>query len=130
MSPYVLWAGAALAVAVGYLTNGWRGVALVITALCFWMVLQFTRVLKVLNQAGRNPMGLIENAVMFNARLSQGMRLTEVIKLARSLGRRVGESENPETWAWADPGGDEVQVHLQGGRVIGWQLVRAGEAPA
>ena len=34
--------------------------------------------------------------------------------------------QDPEAWAWADDGGDEVHVTLQGGRVSAWELKRAG----
>ena len=83
-----------------------------------------------LRTAGSNPVGSVANAVMLNAKLQKGQRLPDVLKLTRSLGRRIGESESPETWAWADEAGDEVQVHLQGGSVTGWQLIRADQAQA
>jgi hypothetical protein len=124
------WALAAGAVGVGYAVYGWPGVVLAFSVIVFWLLLQFSRALRVLRTAGSNPVGSVANAVMFNARLNQGMRLPDVLKLTRSLGRRIGESETPEVWAWADEAGDEVQVQLQGGRVVGWQLARADTSSA
>jgi uncharacterized protein (DUF58 family) len=124
------WALAVAAVAVGYSVYGWAGVVLAFSVIVFWLLLQFSRALRVLRTAGSNPVGSVANAVMLNAKLQKGQRLPDVLKLTRSLGRRIGESESPETWAWADEAGDEVQVHLQGGSVTGWQLIRADQAQA
>jgi uncharacterized protein (DUF58 family) len=124
------WALAVAAVAVGYGAYGWPGVFLAISVIAFWLLLQFSRALRALRLAGSNPVGSVANAVMFNARLQKGMRLPDVLKLTKSLGRRIGESETPEVWAWADAGSDEVQVQLQGGSVTGWQLIRGNQSQA
>ncbi len=118
------WALAVAAVAAGYLGYGWRGVALAASVIAFWLLLQFSRALRVLRQAASRPVGHVANAVMLQARLQHGMRLPHVLKITGSLGRQV--SEDPEIWAWADAGGDEVQVVLQAGRVTAWDLKRAG----
>ncbi len=130
MNAMLGWALAAAAVAVGYTVYGWPGVLLAFSVIVFWLLLQFSRALRALRKAGRNPVGSVPNAVMFNAKLQKGMRLPDVLKLTKSLGRRIGETENPETWAWADEGGDEVQVQLQGGLVTTWNLIRAEARPA
>ena len=93
------WGLAVVAVAAGYVSYGWRG-------------------------ATGRPLGQVPNAVMLNARLQPGMRLPDVIKHTRSLGRKL--SDQPETWAWADEAGDEVHVVLINGRISAWELKRAG----
>jgi hypothetical protein len=118
------WALVVAAVAASYGAYGWRGALLVVTALCFWLLLQFNRVVRALRAAAANPVGQVPNAVMLNARLHRGMRLPAILKVTRSLGRRLADA--PETWAWADAGGDEVQVQLVAGRVTAWELKRAG----
>ena len=118
------WALAAMAVAVGWIGYGWRGVVLAVTVIVFWLLLQFSRALRVLRTAAGRPIGQVPNAVMLHARLHTGMRLPEVLKITRSLGRKV--TDDPETWAWADAGGDEVRVELRDGRVSAWALQRAG----
>jgi hypothetical protein len=120
------WALAVAAVAAGYVSYGWRGVVLALTVIVFWLLLQFSRALRVLRDAGRAPVGSLKSAVMFNARLSPGLRLPEVLKLTGSLGRKV--SDEPETWAWTDSGGDAVHVTLTAGRVSAWALRRAEPA--
>ncbi len=116
------WGLVVVGVAGGYMSYGWPGVALAITVMVFWLVLQFSQSLRVLRIASARPVGLVPNVVMLNARLRAGMRLPEVLKFTRSLGRRV--SEEPEIWAWADEGGDEVRVQLDNGRVATWELKR------
>ena len=129
MSVLVGWALAVAAIAVGYAVYGWPGVVLAFSVIVFWLLLQFSRSLRVLRMASGNPVGAVPSAVMFNAKLQKGMRLRDVLQLTRSLGRRIVETDTDETWAWADAGGDEVQVHLHGGRVTAWNLSRS-EAPA
>ena len=114
------------ALAAGYVSYGWPGVALALTGVGFWLLLQFGQALRTLRIASQRPVGTVPNAVMLNARLDAGMRLPQVLRLTLSLGRRVGEEpEGREIWAWADDNGDEVRVQLQGGRVAQWALHRA-----
>jgi len=121
------WGLAVAAIAAGYVSYGWKGVALAITVAFFWLLLQFSQSLRVLRIASARPVGSVSNAVMLNARLTRGMRLPEVLKLTRSLGRRV--ADEPETWAWADEGGDEVAVQLVDGRITSWTLKRNPAEP-
>ena len=55
------------------------------------------------------------------------MLLMQVLPITKSLGRKLAES--PETWGWADDGGDEVQLVFAGGKLQSWTLKRADEAP-
>ena len=122
------WLLAVAAVTAGYVGWGWRGVVLALTAIVFWLLLQFSRALRTLRDAGSRPVGQVPNAVMFNARLQSGMRLPQILVLTRSLGRKL--ADDPETYAWADAAGDEVQVELRGGRVTRWALKRAAAPSA
>ena len=117
------WALAVAALAAGYALYGWPGVALALTVVVFWLLLQFSQALRTLRIAGQRPVGRVPNAVMLNARLELGMRLPRVLRLTLSLGQRV--SDEPEIRAWADEAGDEVHVTLHGGCVTHWQLQRA-----
>jgi hypothetical protein len=122
------WGLAALAVAVGYWGYGWPGVVLAATAIVFWLLLQFSRALRALRLAAGAPVGQVPSAVMLHARLHPGMRLAEIIKITRSLGRKVGD--DPETFAWCDASGAEVQIEFSRGRSRVWQLKRNGQAGA
>ena len=128
MTAWIGWALAVLALAAGYAGYGWPGVLLGLGVVVFWLLLQFSRALRVLRVASARPVGTVPNAVMLHAQLRTGLRLPQVLALTKSLGRRT--TDNPETWAWRDEGGDEVQVELRDGRVSAWRLQRADPAPA
>jgi len=127
-NPLIGWALAALAVAVGYLQWGWQGVVLAVTVIVFWLLLQFSRALRVLRSAGQAPVGEVPNAVMLHAKLQRGQRLPEILKFTKSLGIKV--AEDPETFEWRDGGGDAVRVELRGGKIERWTLQRAADAAA
>jgi hypothetical protein len=126
MSALVGWTLAAAALGVGWLSYGWRGVVLALTVIVFWLLLQFSRTLGLLRSAGQAPLGHVDSALMLQSRLRAGMRLPAVIGLTRSLGRKV--HDEPETFAWRDTGGDEVEIAFVGGRCTRWTLRRADPA--
>jgi hypothetical protein len=123
VSPALGWALAAAALAVGYFSYGWPGAVLAISVVVFWLLLQFSRSLRVLRLAAQRPKGSITNAVMLHARLQPGMPMMQVLPLTRSLGEKV--ADEPETWLWRDAGGDAVRVEMRAGRVSAVSLERA-----
>lgn len=131
--PAVGWALALGALAAGYAGYGVPGLALALSCIVFWLLLQFSRALRVLRRAGEQPVGQVRSAVMLHAKLQQGLRLLEIVPLAGSLGQRVGEvptrPDQPETFAWTDASGACVQVTLKNGRCSGWTLQRPPEPP-
>jgi hypothetical protein len=127
VSTVVGWLLAVAAVAAGYVGWGWRGVALALTVIVFWLLLQFSRALRVMRNAAARPKGAVESAVMFNAKLQPGLRLAQIMALTGSFGDKAGEA--PETYRWRDAGGDEVLVELDAaGRLARWALKRADAA--
>jgi len=125
MSPALGWGLAVAAVAAGYVGYGWPGVVLAITVIVFWLLLQFSRALRVMRAAAGRPVGHVASAVMLQSRLHDGMLLAQVMKLTGSFGVRRSEvGGEPEVFAWADSSGDEVVVELRGGKVRGWRLQR------
>ena len=128
MNPWIGWALAALAFFVGWRAWGWQGVVLAFSVVAFWLLLQFTRISRVMRRAGQAPIGHVASAVMLHSKLHAGMPLLDVLRLTGSLGRKTAET--PETFAWADPGGTQVQVEFEGGRCARWTLQREdGAAP-
>ena len=121
-SPLVGWGLAVLGIAAGYIGWGWPGVVLGVTVLVFWLLLQFSRSLRVLRQAASAPVGHVDSAVMLHSKLKTGMTLMQVLPLTRSLGTRL--SETPERWGWTDPGGARVLLQFEGGKLQSWDLVR------
>ena len=125
------WALALVAIVLGWFQWGWQGVILAISVVVFWLLLQFSRAMRVMRQAAGAPIGHVDSAVMLNAKLRAGMRLMEIIPLTRSLGQAVeGEPGVPETFTWTDTSGACVRVQLVGGRLRQWSLERPAESPA
>lgn len=116
------WLLAAAALAVGWWGYGWPGIVLAVTVIAFWLLLQFSRTVRLLRQAANAPVGHVPNAVMLHAKLREGMPLADVIRAAGSLGRKT--AEHPETFAWTDAGGVRVEVELLAGRCTTWHLRR------
>jgi hypothetical protein len=133
VNPWVGWTLAVAAVVAGYWSYGAAGVALGVTVVVFWLLLQFTRAMRVMRQAGAAPLGVVGSAVMLQARLRPGMRMLELLPLAGALGRKLGEdaARGGETFEWRDPSGARLVVELRHGRCTGWRLEReAGADPA
>lgn len=126
MSPVLGWALAALAIAMGYVQWGWQGAFLGITMVIFWMLLQFSRVMRVMRQASGAPVGRVPNAVMLHSKVRTGMRLLDILPITRSLGHKL--ADEPETFEWADDAGDRVIIELTQGLVTASRLERAGAA--
>jgi hypothetical protein len=120
------WALAVAAVALGYVQYGWKGVLLALSAVVFWLLMQFTRALRAMRTAGGAPVGHVASAVMLQARLKPRMRLMDVILLTRSLGEKLADEGpgQPETFRWADDSGASVTLRLVGGRVTDWTFTR------
>ncbi len=116
------WALAAVALAAGWRGYGWPGVALGLSVIAFWLLMQFNRSLKVMRNAASAPVGHIDSAVMLNAKLEPGLPMLRVVSLTRSLGKRV--AEDPETWAWVDASGSGVTIVFDKGRCQRWTLSR------
>jgi hypothetical protein len=127
LTPWLGWALALLALGAGYQGYGWRGLVLALTVIAFWLILQFSRALRVLRNAGQAPVGRVASAVMLNSKLHTGMRLMDVLRLTGSLGKKLSDPPE-EQFEWADAGGDAVRVSLRDGRVNAWRLQRGAEA--
>ncbi len=126
MNPWIGWALAALAFFVGWRTWGWPGLVLALSVVVFWLLLQFTRITRVMRRAGAAPIGHAASAVMLHSKLHAGMPLLDVLRLTGSLGRKTAET--PETFVWTDPGGAQVEVVFESGRCARWRLQREGGA--
>jgi uncharacterized protein (DUF58 family) len=126
VNPWFGWALAAAALFVGWRSYGWPGVALAFSVIVFWLLLQFSRGLRVMRGASEAPVGHVDSAVMLNAKLRERLPMLEVLKITHSLGQRVGET--PEVWRWADDGGSSVEVTFVNGRCSRWALQRPPEA--
>ncbi len=130
MSGIIGWALAAIAIAIGYATQGWRGVLLAFSVIVFWLLLQLGRGMRVLRVASARPVGFVDSAVHLHAQLHPRMRLVEVLHRTRSLGRRLEAPAGHDRFEWTDSGGDRLVVTLARGRLVESALQRADAATA
>lgn len=128
MNAAIGWSLAVLGVAMGYVQGGWPGVLFAVTLVVFWLLLQFSRVMRVMRTAGAGPVGHVDSAVMLHSKLKSGMRLLEILPLTRSLGQKV--ADDPETFVWTDDSGAAVRIELLNGRCRAWRLERPQAPPA
>lgn len=124
MTPALGWALVVAALIAGYAAYGLPGVALAATVIVFWLLLQFSRTLRVMRRAGLAPVGTVASAVMLGARLQAGMTMLQVLPLAGSLGRVMG-SPDGETYLWVDAGGAALRAEFRAGRLQRWSVERA-----
>jgi len=127
MNPLLGWALAGAALAVGWFGYGLRGVALAVTVIAFWLLLQFNRLVRLMRDAGRAPLGHVPSAVMLQSKLVTGMPMAKIVAMTKSLGQRVGDGP-PEVYRWSDDGGASVAVTFANGRCASWVLTRAPES--
>jgi uncharacterized protein (DUF58 family) len=125
MSPILGWALALLALLAGWYSYGWPGLALAMTLIVFWLILQFNRAVRVMKNASESPVGHVVSVVMINAKLRTGMPMMQVVGLTRSLGKKLPDA--PETYQWTDAGGLELVVVFDNGRCKRWQLNRPAQ---
>jgi len=122
------WLLAALFTFAAWRAYDLAGLAFAASAIVFWLLLQFNRAVRVMKNAADSPVGRIPSAVMFQAGLTRGMTMLQIVTKTRSLGRKVPGSD--DDWRWSDDGGASVVLHLERGRLVRWQIERSGEAQA
>ncbi|WP_416759596.1 hypothetical protein ACNI65_22760 [Roseateles sp. So40a] len=109
------------AIVVGAVFFGWKGAILGLSCIVFFLLMQFSQLMKVMRTAQNAPLGHVASAIMLNAKLQAGMKLVDLIRLCRSLGVKVDDN----TYRWTDTGGDAVDVVMAQGAVASWTLIRA-----
>ena len=129
MSPALFWTAAALLSAAAWHFYRWPGVAVVVSATVFALLLQLTRALRVMRVAADRPLGHVSSAVMFQAALRHRMTMLQVVGKTGTLGRAAGDGEPVDEWVWCDDGGTCVELHFEHGRLVRWTLTRPETLP-
>ena len=112
-------------VAVAWRGYGWPGVAMAATGIVMWMLLHFTRMMKVLQRASKRPVGYCDSAVMLNAKLRPGVNLMHVLAMTRALGEQITPKEQqPEVYRWTDGSASTVTCEFAHGKLVKWELFR------
>ena len=121
------------ALALTYLA--WRhygapGLLLAVLVLSFWLLLQFTKLMRLLRTVGARPLGRVPDAAALHARLKPGMAMVDVLRLTLSLGQlRTPPDTDPEQRCWADGTGQAVVGTFEHGRLASFEL-ETTRAPA
>jgi hypothetical protein len=122
---------AVVLVGAAWRSYGLAGVALVIGGILMWVLLHVNKVVATLKRAADRPVGSIDSAVMFNARLKAGATLLHVLAMTRALGQPLSpEGAQPEIFRWTDAAGSHVTCEFADGKLAKWQLERPPEAAA
>ncbi|MEJ8835420.1 glycerate kinase [Ramlibacter sp. AN1133] len=117
-------------VVIAWRGYGWPGVAMAAGGIVMWMLLHFTRMMKVLQRASNRPVGWVDSAVMLNAKLKPGVNLLHVMAMTRALGEQVSPKEQqPEVYRWTDGSGSHVTCEFANGKLVKWELFRPQAAP-
>jgi len=122
VNPILGWILAAVLAVASFEAYGWPGLALAVSVIVFWLLLQFNRAMRVMKNAAQSPVGEVANAVMFHAKLERGLTMLQIVTRTKSLGRKVEGSD--DDWVWQDAGGSKVRLHFQRGRLRSWQIER------
>lgn len=122
--------GSVALVVAAYRVDGWAGVAVACAVLVMWLLLHFTRLMRVLQRAANRPIGSVDSAVMLNAKLQSGVTLLHVVALTRSLGELLSAKDRqPECYRWTDAAQSSVTCEFHGGKLRKWNLARPAVAP-
>ena len=122
MNPILGWVLAAVLAVASFEAYGWPGLALAVSVIVFWLLLQFNRAMRVMKNAAQTPVGEVANAVMFHAKLERGLTMLQIVTRTRSLGRKVEGGD--DDWVWHDAGGSSVRLHFRRGKLERWQIER------
>ena len=91
MNPIIGWGLAAIGTAMAYYRYGWAGVALAVSVVVFWLLLQFSRALRAMTRAGKAlPQGFLAfGEVGLAGEVRPAPRGQERLKEAAKLGFSV-----------------------------------------
>jgi hypothetical protein len=110
----------------GWQYGGWGGLALAITMMVTYVLIQLSSMLRVLRGAANREKGRVASAETLASKLKRGMGLIQVIRLTGSIGDALTpEGQQPEVFRWADAGGASVTCEFNDGRLAGWTFAPA-----
>ena len=122
--------GSVVLVVAAYRVAGWAGVVAASAVLVMWLLLHFTRLMQVLQRAANRPIGSVDSAVMFNAKLHSGVSLMHVVAMTRSLGEMLSVKDcQPECYRWTDAAQSSVTCEFHAGKLRKWVLTRPAATP-
>ncbi len=126
---YLFPALALALVLAAWRSYGWQGVLLATLMLSFWVLLHFTKILRLLRTAATRPLGHCRDCRALARALKRGMPMHRVVQFTHALGLRQ-DSADPaaDHFVWRDPQDWQLEVVLRHGRVSAWTLQPPAEA--
>jgi hypothetical protein len=124
MNTWISWALAVAALYVGYKNFGWQGIVFAISLIVFWLLMQYSRINRVMRRVANSPKGHVGDARGLALKLKKGLPLIDVLKMTDSLGLLT--RQEPETYRWADDNGRSIDVVFDKGRTSVWTLDSGG----
>jgi hypothetical protein len=122
------WTKAGLALAallLGGWLLAWQGVIFAMAGIVAWLVWEMVQLARLMKLAGAAPLGSVADAEALHARLREGLRLEELLRLTGSLGQKLPGPV--KAYAWQDAQGRRVEVQLVKGRVSVWRWMPVTE---
>ena len=116
----------ALAAAIAYAawrSYGTQGLLLAVLMIVFWVLLHFTKLMRLLRTAATRPMGHVQDARLLHRQLKRGQPLVEVVRRTLSLGQRLSApGHEPEVLEWSDEQRHAVTCTFVHGRLDTFEL--------
>lgn len=120
------WLFPALAAALAYAawrSYGWPGLILAVLMLSFWLLLHFTKLMRLLRTVADRPMGRVRDANALAQHLKHGMPLVNVMRMTLSIGLlRSLPNTDPEVRTWSDEAGRAAVCTFEHGRLVSFRL--------
>jgi len=103
----------------GWKSYGWQGLLLALLMSSFWVLLHFTKLMRLLRAAATRPLGEVQDVRALQGRLRPGMPMHEVIRQSACLGKReAGEANgSTEDFVWHDAQGRTLRLRFDHGRL-------------
>ena len=116
------WTLAIAAMVLATMLYGLQGFLAALSLTVFWLLLQFSRAMRVMRRAAERPKGRVGSVVMLQSKLKKGTPMLNVVAHAGTLGDKV-EGGGDDVWAWADDGA-RLTLYFDNGTLSRWQLDR------
>lgn len=131
LRPFLYPAVALAAIAIGWWSYGIQGLLLAGGIVTFWLLLHFSRLMRLLRAAARRPVGHVSDARLLSLNLRTGMPLMEVIRRTHSLGlQRSPPDQDPQVLEWADEQGYTVSCTFERSRLTAFELLAPANSAA
>jgi hypothetical protein len=116
----------ALATALAYAawrSYSWPGLILALLMLSFWLLLHFTKLMRLLRTVANRPLGRVRDATVLAKHLKPGMPLVDVMRLTLSIGAlQSAPDTEPEVRTWSDDAGRTAICSFEQGRLVSFRV--------